>query len=310
MKPLPSLLGLSFLLFISADVFAQPFVPGCQPTQIGGQIRNLRESRQIDNTCPIQGQGSAASQAQNQAKNNFCQSNVPVEVNGSTLRRLDAATQFALTQAHIPFGSPTSIPPNRNRLRQGFTLGNGGTFREGMTVLIRGFILDAHYSNLRNGENVNCTSRGKTNNDIHVVMGGTPTSDHCSSITAEISPHFRPTTWADFDDYEFTHPVMFVGQLFYDASHRPCTPNHPVNPARISSWEIHPVYSIFVCRNATLQACPANNANLWTPFDVWVTLPDDEDIGFRLRRRRDGLPLDDFLYRPRSVASLLDLIRV
>lgn len=179
-----------------------------------------------------------------------------------------------------------------------------------MTVMIRGFVLDAHYSNLRNGENVNCTSRGKTNNDIHVAVGATPTSDHCFSITAEISPHFRPTTWADFDDYEFTHPVMFTGQLFYDASHRPCTQGHTVNPARISSWEIHPVYSIFVCRNATLQACAANNVNVWIPFDVWVTLPDDEDIGYRLKQHRDTVTtLDQFLYEPNSAPSMIDLLR-
>lgn len=311
MKPLPIVVVFSFLFLISADVYAQPFAPGCQPTQLGGQIRTLRESHPIDSNCPIQGGGSAASQAQNQAKNNFCQSNVPVEVNISTLRQLDAATQSALTQANIPFGTPTNIPPNRNRLRQGFNLGSAGNFREGMTVLLRGFVLDAHYSNLRNGENVNCTSRGKLNNDIHIVVGATPTSDHCFSVTAEISPHLRPATWADFDGYEFTHPVMFVGQLFYDASHKPCTQNHPVSPARISSWEVHPVYSIFVCRNATLQACPANDATRWTPFDVWVTLPDDEDIGYRHKRRLDNLtPLDDFLYKPRSVTSLLDLISI
>jgi hypothetical protein len=302
-------LAFCFLRFTSTDVFAQQFIPDCPLNQLGGQIRNLRQPHPVDGTCRIDGEGSPGSQAQNHAKNNFCAANAPVEVNVSTLRQLETATEFVLTQAHIPFGSPTSIPPNRVRLRQGFNLGNR-TFKEGMTVLIRGFVLDAHYSNLRNGEKVNCTTKGKINNDIHVALGATPTSDHCFSITAEISPHFRPTTWADFDDYEFTHPVMFLGQLFYDASHRPCTPGHPVNPARISSWEIHPVYSIFVCRNATLQGCPANG-NVWTPFDVWVTLPDDEDIGYRRKRRRDTLTtLDDVLYNPNAVHSVLEMLGV
>ena len=190
MKRLSIILTFSFLFFTFSTVFAQEFEPGCQ---LSGPLRTLGQVHPIDHTCPIEGEGSAASRAQNQAKNNFCRANVPVEVNISTLRQLGIATESALTQAHIPFGSPTSIPPNRNRLGQGFSVGNT-TFREGMTVMIRGFVLDAHYSNLRNGENVNCTSRGKTNNDIHVAVGATPTSDHCFSITAEISPHFRPTT--------------------------------------------------------------------------------------------------------------------
>lgn len=267
-------------LFASAS--AQEFVPGCQ---LSGQIRDLAQSLPIDNSCPRQGEGSTASNAQNFAKNNFCASNVPVEVNITLLRQLDRKTQQALKQAHIPFGSPTHIPADRDRLRQGFNI-NGVTFREGMAVKIRAFVLDAHYSNLKKGENVNCTSGGKTHNDIHVSLGASPTSDECLGVNAEISPHFRPTTWADFDDWDFTHPLMFVGQLFYDASHKPCTAGHAVAPARSSSWEIHPIYSILVCKNSTIQACPSNNPSIWTPFDVWVTLPDDEEEGNHPRRKQ------------------------
>ena len=101
--------------------------------------------------------------------------------------------------------------------------------------MIRAFVLDAHHSNIRQGENVNCNLKGKTANDIHIVLSATPDGDFCSSVTAEISPHFRPDVWDTFDDYEFTNPVLMAGQLFYDASHKPCTAAHRASPARIAS---------------------------------------------------------------------------
>jgi len=283
-----------FTFLCSLSATAQ-FQAGCNPLK--GQLANPHLARMgAFTSCPNQGDGGAPSQAQNIAKNNFCAANSPVEVNISLLRSLEAVTEARLNQAHIPFGSPTNIPPDRNRLRQGFNVGNM-TFREGMAVLIRAFVLDAHYSNLKKGESVNCKIGGKKNNDIHVALGATPSSDECFGVTAEISPHFRPETWADFDDWEFSHPIMFVGQLFYDASHKPCTQGHPVSPARIASWEIHPVYSIFVCKNATLQACPSNNPNVWWAFHEWVNLPDDEEEGHHVKKKRQSFwALKELLY--------------
>ena len=197
------------------------------------------------------------------------------------LELLTAQTQAALTAAHIPFGHPTTIPPDRIRLEQGFTVGNV-TYKEGMAVLIRAFVLEGHYSNVGGGEAVNCNISKQLNNDIHIALVQAPGITECESVTAEISPHLRPTTWADFPDYAFTHPVMFVGNLFYDASHTPSCTEHPF---RSSSWEIHPVYSILVCKNATLAACPPNpsDTSKWTAFDKWVELPDDEGDAHHVR---------------------------
>ena len=280
------------IIFVATTTQAQQFNPGCP--QFPGQLRTLAHKQPIDNQCPIDGTGSPASKAQNRAKNNFCPTGQPVEVNISLPRSLEAATESALTTAHIPFGSPTGIPPNRDRLRQGFNIGNGH-FAEGMLVSIRAFVLDAHHSNVSNGENVNCNVTGRPANDIHIVLGAAPGSDPCNEVTAEISPHARPDVWDGFDDFVFTHPVMFLGQLFYDASHKPCSAGHRVNPARIASWEIHPVYSIFVCKNATLQACPRNDASKWTPFDQWVNQPDDLDISRRFDFLNVGLDKDRYL---------------
>ncbi|MGB7922020.1 MAG: hypothetical protein WCF57_02115 [Pyrinomonadaceae bacterium] len=99
----------------------------------------------------------------------------------------------------------------------------------------------------------------------------------CDSITAEISPHFWPDSWSDLDDYWIYNPVRLTGQLFFDASHKPCKPGQPARPARLSNWEIHPVYAIDVCKNSTLGGCPADDDSKWTPFHVWVTIPDSGD---------------------------------
>jgi len=265
------LLFLLLLLLFAAGIQAQGFNPGCQ---LKGQIKTLAEKRAIDTTCPMTGVGSSNSQAQNKAKNNFCASNDPIEITIAKLRTLDNITQAALKAAHIPFGHPTTIPPDRTRLEQGFKVGTV-TYKEGMAVLIRAFVLEGHYSNVSGGEAVNCSVSKQLNNDIHIALVQSPATTECQSVTAEISPHLRPTTWADFPDYAFTHPVMFVGNLFYDASHTPSCTTHPF---RSSSWEIHPVYSIFVCKNATLAACPPNpsDTSKWVAFDKWVELPDDE----------------------------------
>jgi hypothetical protein len=84
----------------------------------------------------------------------------------------------------------------------------------------------------------------------------------CKSVTAEISPHFRPDQWANEDSMckaASQHPLRFKGQLMYDAGHRPCPrPPHSSDPARVSSWELHPVYAIDVCKNKSLSSCKAD----------------------------------------------------
>jgi hypothetical protein len=40
-------------------------------------------------------------------------------------------------------------------------------------------------------------------------------------------------------------------------------------PSRVSSWEIHPVYAIDVCKKKSLNSCKADNDSVWTPLDQW-----------------------------------------
>jgi len=94
-----------------------------------------------------------------------------------------------------------------------------------------------------------------------------------TSVTAEISPHFQPEKWNTAKLKSASkHPLRLQGQLMYDASHRPCPrPPHSRDPARVSSWEIHPVYAIDVCTKKSLSNCKADNndSSVWVPLDQW-----------------------------------------
>jgi hypothetical protein len=83
-------------------------------------------------------------------------------------------------------------------------------------------------------------------------------------VTAEISPHFRPASWDRFDVNPKTTQaahglplkrvkVRISGQLFFDASHKPCINGEGRAPRRRSIWEIHPVYAIDVFDEAKRQ---------------------------------------------------------
>jgi hypothetical protein len=131
---------------------------------------------------------------------------------------------------------------------------------EGSAVRFTGYIMDAHYSDVSMGESVNCRVPGIEANDIHVkLVSKVDEVDPCQSITAEISPHMRPAKWEVSNLEPLAQQRVLVrigGQLMYDASHRPCSAGYRAPPQRLSNWEIHPVYSIEVCRTAQQGVCP------------------------------------------------------
>jgi hypothetical protein len=47
-------------------------------------------------------------------------------------------------------------------------------------------------------ESVNCELTGKEANDIHIVLANSPDDPECSSVTAEMIPHFRPVSQIAF----------------------------------------------------------------------------------------------------------------
>ncbi len=223
-------------------------------------FNNIAQHHPIDDSCGPDGNGAANSpQAmQNNAKNNFCASGAPVDVDFDTLHQLQGEAAKRVT-----FGSDASLPHDRSPLRSiPTTQGNIG---EGTIARLAAFVHDAHYSNLGKGESVNCKKGDSESNDIHIVLQeDAAEQDDCKSATAEMSPHFRPDLWNpdilnEKDQNVFgdkKHLFRFTGQLFFDASHSPCVNGAGRQPKRSSIWEIHPVYNVEICTD------PNNHCNV------------------------------------------------
>lgn len=260
---------------------AKPTPPGgpCQPANSALSIHcplpfeAICEAHSIDNSCGPGGSTSSGKpsppdqDAQNSAKNNFCAKGNPVDVSFNNFDALQAAA----TAAHVPFGSPTHLPSDRSPLVHLLSLPGAGSIGEGTVVRLAAFVMDAHYSNVQTGESVNCFTKGPEFNDVHVVLveqnpSPQPPPNECPSVTAEISPHFRPATWTaeNLTSLARTKQFRFTGQLFFDAAHEPCHGNVAPSPQRRSLFEIHPVYAIDVCKAAT--SCKVDDEASWMPL--------------------------------------------
>jgi hypothetical protein len=256
----------------------------------------IKTPRAIDRICPTGGcaelgnttQQPTPHQLMNIAKNNFCATNTAAAVSYQDFVNLQQASDKL--KAAAPAWWTGLLPSDRTKLPKVASSGGGRSQKvgEGTKVVFVGFIREAKYDDTATGEDVNCKIGGKglvgtVDNDIHISIGltqltQTPATiaERCQSLTAEMSPHFRPAVWEKIVTPSFhkvfqTHPVRITGTLMMDAEHVPCT-NGTIrsgNPVRISVWEIHPVYAIDVCKNTDLKACGVADASAWTPFDKY-----------------------------------------
>jgi hypothetical protein len=275
-----TLVGLLCLLSIS---LAQE--PSCNPPNLPLQLGQLASVHPIDSCrCTGAPKGAAGSQIrvandhQNLIKNNFTRptNNAKRISIGEMALLQERVNTFSMEE--LPRGDRFTLPsPAQRTLLTNISLGPNKTFSEGDVITIAGFVLGARHSNLEDGESVNCEQSGCASNDIHIELAAHPRDFTITKakqmnkegVDAEISPRHRPLEWDTFDsssyrDFFKTHPVAFTGQLFYDASHSPGG-----GPDRVSVWEVHPVYAIWVCRKTTPQACQLdqlNNESVWLPF--------------------------------------------
>lgn len=246
--------------------------------------------RAIDNTCGLTGDAgdpnTDGNAAQDKVKNNLCGSEKPTEITIDDLKNL----QDSVDGSGLVYGNTHVIPPappppvDRNKL---FGKAATGDFAEGDLVAFVGYIAETKAGG---AESVNCHCNGVEYNDIHVALA--PHTLHlqkapknaskatrtqittqnnealCTdSFTAEVIPHLRPVafTRTTIDKLIDAKVVRVSGQLMFDASHHPCGGTTPIkdDPARFTSWEIHPIYSIQVCRNNALDQCPADDPSVW-----------------------------------------------
>ena len=257
---------------------------------------SIEQHHPIDDACTADGAASANTpqSAQNDAKNNFCAAGPAVNIDFDVLRQL----QDDAKSSGISFGSDASLPKDRSVLRDLPT--KAGRLSEGEVVRLTAFIMDAHYSNLGKGESVNCKQSDQDSNDIHIVLADNEKEqDECNSVTAEMSPHFRPAVWDPNDlnksNLNQKNPRLyrFTGQLFFDASHRPCSGGKG-SPKRSSLWEIHPVYGLDICADPG-NTCKVDSEENWVSFaeqagevpsETRLRLPDEVSAEFGARQRR------------------------
>jgi hypothetical protein len=271
----PRLIVITTFLVPAVSGLAQQAFPDRCPNQMPLPFAPSEQQHPIDKTCGPRGKPTSPAniQLQNSVKNNFCATagdNRAETFTPPMLIDLQRST-------HIPAGHDME-PRDRKALQ---TLG------EGKVIRMKAYLIEAHHADLGSGESVNCNGITEDQNDIHVALGPQPDSKECDSITAEISPHYRPGSWNEIGHFEIfntstqkyrvnqrmaarlqAHPYRITGQLFFDASHAPCPcgTSH-CGPLRASVWEIHPVYGIEVCK--TGAACNENNDADWLAFDSW-----------------------------------------
>jgi hypothetical protein len=266
------IVGMSFGI---GSIRAEPFPSQCSfPKAAAGK------EQKVDKQCGLAGMGDTpAHKAQNTVKNNFCADGPASTLSRDDFKRLQTAAE----SARVQFGDRENLPEDRNVLRGIMRLPNNAQVGEGTLVRHVGFLTHPRYSNVRNGESVNCNFRGEESNDIHFDILQDRDEDACFSVTGEITPHRRSPHYEKevlMQTRVAERPVRVTGQLFFDASHRPCVNGEPKESLqRISLWEIHPVYSIDVCRQKTLGECSADNDSAWIPIERFTNVAEDPDEG-------------------------------
>jgi hypothetical protein len=259
------------LLGVATNTSAQKSFPDKCPDGSPLPFAAIEVQHPIDGSCGINGKptSSANSRLQDSVKNNFCApAGTPAAFTPQMLIDLQANTK-------VPAGQGKE-PKDRAALQE---LG------EGKLIRMKVFLIEAHHADLGSGESVNCNMPDAAGNDVHIAFGNAANTQECASITAEISPHYRPASWDEIGNFETyntstkkyspnpalasrlqAHPYRITGQLFFDASHAPCPCGTTCSPSRSSVWEIHPVYKIEVC---TGSSCDENTDSNWIAFDDW-----------------------------------------
>ncbi len=245
------------------------FVPGCALPYKDIAGTDLS----IDKVCAIDGEGSDGTVSQNRVKNNLCAVGPSVVLQIADFDTLQTAADRIVANGDFVLGS--RLKTDRSPLGKPVKVSRGSV-HEGSLVTLAAFIIQGHYSNVGTGENVNCNVGKQVNNDIHTAVGAESELDECESITIEMTPHLRPSAWTPDNLNRIRRPVRVSGQLMFDASHGPCRGSKRASPARRSTWEIHPVYALDVCRARTLAQCDAIDESKWVPFHEWIGTEVDE----------------------------------
>jgi len=237
----------------------QDFTPSCTNPSLPGPATT------IDTLCGLDGAGTQAEAKQNEAKNNFCATGTPETYTVDQFANLQ--NQVTNTKG-INFGDQNTPTRQKGPTTDRTPLQQMG---EGKLVVFQGYVLNARQEG---AESVNCgppprIPNAPENHDIHISLGQAASDSECSGIVAEMIPHHRPTVWTATNVLKVKNastPVRVTGQLMFDSSHLPCAAGKPIrtNPARVSLWEVHPIYKFEVCT----ADCTTNGQ--WVSLEEWL----------------------------------------
>ena len=264
------------LLAVARPASAQGLSPDCPIP-----FASIAKHRSIDDNCAARGEvpdppveaNDPAHALQNLAKNNFCATGSPELVTFKSFEILQEKLDRRVPQAKT--WDRNDLPADRSVLLRVHKTTEGATIGEGTLVTFAAWLMKTPP---QGRESCNCGTKNRAAKemvDIHMVLVPSPDEENtseCESVTAEISPHFRPDRWnAAILQSAKKHPLRVIGRLMYDAAHRPCSGNplRGAPPRRISGWEVHPVYAIDVCKNKSLNGCKADDDSVWTSLDQW-----------------------------------------
>jgi hypothetical protein len=269
-----SLLTLWCLTVLPVSVAAEDaFMPACS---LPSPLDEIKKHHTVDARCGTEGTGETdAKKAQNVVKNNLCANGDAVVMTRELFKTLQQRVRALKTAGEIAYGGEV-VPADRSKLRDLVEVG-ATKIGEGTVVRYVALVAEARHSNVDSGESVNCDRKGAAANDIHMDLVRALTGESvCQKVSAEMTPHLRPVSWNRVAGTGSVKkrlkpfgptPVRVTGQLFFDGSHTPCgEPSEERFQARLSNWEIHPVYAIDVCAFDTLAQCPVGDESVWTPL--------------------------------------------
>jgi len=143
-----------------------------------------------------------------------------------------------------------------------------GTVGEGSRVRLMAFLSEGK-PHANTGESVNCNLKTEANNDIHISVSESKNASEFEGIVVEMIPQDRPAKWTSTNVGKLRGKLLLIeGGLFYDNLHfANGDADNPLSgqPKRFALWEIHPVVSVKVCKNADNQ-CDPDSASDWKDF--------------------------------------------
>jgi hypothetical protein len=301
MKTCRAKAGLLILFCVVTAFVVAAEEPVFTPDMTEVPFAKIAQRHEIDRTCPNTGKkdNNLFHYAQNAAKNNFSVKGASIPIAFTDFDRLEQSSRQKIEAGEIKLEG--KYPADRALLQNLIKI-DGKPAGEGTAVSLEAYVFNAQYVNTkfnldkeghgRHGEAVDCDNPELDWNDMHIALCATsnPNTEECLTVTAEISPHYRPAIWSRFHDgqnalVEAVIPgllkqrvvqnhqagtelvrVRLSGPLFYDASHTPCnfdgekvTERHA--PLRRAIWEIHPVYRIEIFETKD---------NKWIDLDQWA----------------------------------------